>query len=170
MTIMENETYDAGIILGHFYSGYSLTSRQIKRLNKGVQLFKEGKVNCLIVTGGKGMFNKNSPPLATLAKNFLVINGVQEKKIFYDEHSVNTVENAKFSLEIMKKNHLNSAVIITSADHMSRAINTFRKIYPESISLKGEISDSFAGIWSFFDFFWNFGGNTKRFLQGLRNS
>ncbi len=56
-------------------------------------------------------------------------------------------------------------MIITSADHMPRAKRIFEEVFPSTYRLDFIISDSFCGIWSVVDFFWNGAGNLKRALR-----
>jgi hypothetical protein len=57
------ETYDVGIILGHFYTGYGITSRQKKRMQKGLELLKIARIASVMTTGGKGLWKKSAPSM-----------------------------------------------------------------------------------------------------------
>jgi uncharacterized SAM-binding protein YcdF (DUF218 family) len=160
-----NRKKTAGIILGHFYSGFSITGRQKKRLAKGIELFQKGEVWFLITTGGKGMFKKSSKSNAELAKEYLVRNGIPEERVLVEDKSVNTYQNALYSLEILKSNRLDSAVVITSSDHIKRAEKIFSEVFPKEVDLGFIISDHFAGFWSLFDLGWKFLGKFRGFKR-----
>jgi hypothetical protein len=55
------ETYDVGIVLGHFYTGLSITSRQKKRMQKSLELLTTARITYVMTTGGKGMWKKSAP-------------------------------------------------------------------------------------------------------------
>jgi uncharacterized SAM-binding protein YcdF (DUF218 family) len=154
--------YDAGIILGHFYCPLGFSSRQKKRMEKGIELYNSGHLGLLITTGGKGsLFNCTSTPLGTRCKQYLVERGIPPEHIISETQSKNTVENAKNTREILKEKNIHSAVIITSADHMLRAKQIFGQQYPKDIKLGYAISDHFSGVWSIWDSFWHLGARTK---------
>ncbi|OGM14891.1 hypothetical protein A3A76_02065 [Candidatus Woesebacteria bacterium RIFCSPLOWO2_01_FULL_39_23] len=158
--------YDAGIILGHSYFPLGFSSRQKKRMNKVLELYKEKKIKYIITTGGVGgLFNPTSKPLGKLTKEYLVSMGVEKGRTVEDNRSVNTYENAKFSLSLMRKHNLSSALIVTSADHMGRARMIFNDVFPSSIKLDFVVSDYFSGLWSIWDFFWHAAGWVKYLIR-----
>jgi uncharacterized SAM-binding protein YcdF (DUF218 family) len=160
-----NRKKTAGIILGHFYSGFNITGRQKKRLGKGIELFRKGDIRFLITTGGKGMFKKSSKSNADLAKNYLIRNGMPEERVLVEDKSVNTYQNALYSLEVLKSNQLDSAIVITSSNHTDRAERIFRKVFPEEMELRFTISDRFAGFWNLFDFAWKWVGCIRQYFK-----
>jgi uncharacterized SAM-binding protein YcdF (DUF218 family) len=148
--------YDVGIILSHFYGpliGFS--NRQKKRMDKGIELLSKGQVRLLMTTGGTGLFNPTPRPFGQLAKGYLVKNGVSEHKILVEDRSVNTDQNAEFALELVKKENLKSAIVITSADHMIRAKRIFKEIFPQDFKIDFVISDYVSGIWTLWDCLWH---------------
>lgn len=159
------EPYDVGIILGHIYTGLGVTSRQKKRMQKGLELFTTARITSLMTTGGKGMWKKNAPSMGEVAKAYLISCGVESSHVLVEDQSVNTIQNAQYALRLMQQQGFTSAIIITSADHMPRAKRIFEEIFPPTYHLDCVISDSFCGIWSVVDFFWNGAGTLKRALQ-----
>ena len=160
--------YDVGIILSHFHTWFGFTSRQKKRMDKGIELLRKGKVRFLMTTGGKGVFNPTARPVGEWAKDYLVRNGVNERNILVENKSTSTEQNAKFALEIMRKNSLHSAIVITSADNMSRAQRIFKNVFPKNYNLDFVVSDYFSGFWSVWDFFWHAGGWVKYAVDSLQ--
>jgi uncharacterized SAM-binding protein YcdF (DUF218 family) len=57
----------------------------------------------------------------------LISLGVPEDKIFIDDKSINTVENGKFTKQILEENHWRKPVLVTSAFHMERSVRIFMK-------------------------------------------
>jgi uncharacterized SAM-binding protein YcdF (DUF218 family) len=161
---MPKEPYDLGIILGHLYTGFGLTARQKKRMEKGIELCNNLYVKQLMTTGGKGMWKKTAPSMGEIARDYLIKQGIDTTRILVEHESVNTYQNATYALQVMQQHHLTSAVVITSADHMSRAKQIFLEVFPHHYQLDFVISDYFSGIWSVIDFFWNMLGKGKRLL------
>lgn len=159
--------YDAGIILGHFYSRLGFSSRQKKRMDKGVRLLNRGVVRVLITTGGRGLFNLTSKPLGRLAKEYLVKNGVDESEILVEDESVNTYQNAEFALKMMEQNNLKSAIVITSAVHTRRAKRIFGDVFPKDFQIDFVISDHVSGIWTVWDYLWAMAGWIKYGIKKL---
>jgi hypothetical protein len=159
------EPYDVGIILGHIYTGFGITARQKKRMQKGVELFTTARITSVMTTGGKGMWKKTASSMGEVAKAYLISCGVEASRILVEDQSINTIQNAQYALRLMQQQGFTSAMIITSADHMPRAKRIFAEIFPLTYQLDFSISDSFCGIWSVIDFFWNSAGNFKRALQ-----
>lgn len=157
----------AGVILGHVYWNGKFSERSIRRLEEGIKIFKQYKVDYLITTGGAGLFNDSEIPMGVLMKDYLVTRGVPQDKVFVEQTSMNTDENALGALEILKAHDIKDVVIITSADHMTRAKLIFQDIFPDDYKLNYAISDYFIGAWSIWDFVWHIGGWGKYFLAKL---
>ena len=98
-------------------------------------------------------------------ENYLVMQGIPQDKVFVEQVSKNTDENALGSLEILKAGGVEDVVIITSADHMQRAKLIFQGIFPDNYKLNYAISDYFIGFWSIWDFVWHIGGWSKYYLM-----
>lgn len=80
----------------------------------------------IIVSGGVGHVTNASLTEAQLAKQLLVMAGIDKKRIFVESQSHNTIENAVYSQKIMA-NHPQSGpvVLVTSAAHMPRSMGLF---------------------------------------------
>lgn len=127
------KSYDAVIILGGFMSvdktnnSYSF-GEGADRLTEGLILYKRGFVKKIILSGGSGSLVDDTRE-SVLAKAFLVDNcGVPDSEVLIDTASRNTYENAVESKKIMKTANLKSAVMITSAWHMRRALGCFESV------------------------------------------
>ena len=153
--------YDVGIVLGHLYTGYSFTSRQRKRMEKAIELFASGRVNTIMTTGGKGLWKKTAPSMGEVARSYLVKRGVDAARILVEDQSINTLQNARYALCLMREHGLNSALVITSVDHMPRARKIFLEVFPPDYQLDFVVSDYICGAWSIIDFFWMIAGNVK---------
>ena len=62
---------------------------------------------------------------AEIFKQMLVETGVPSTQIILEKKSKNTMENAKFTTDLMKEYNVSSALLVTSAIHMKRAQKYF---------------------------------------------
>lgn len=100
-----------------------LGSESLPRVIDAYRLYRMEK-KPIILSGGKVYGNK---PEAQVAKKFLISLGVAEKDIIAEENSKDTFENALFVKEILDKYGLKRIVLITSAFHMKRSVQLFKK-------------------------------------------
>ncbi len=99
-----------------------------ERLVAFADLAKQHPDAKLVFTGGSG--DPFYPELseATLVRPFLASMGISLDQVIFEEKSRNTVENAKFTYELLNPIPKENWVLITSAFHMPRAIGCFRKV------------------------------------------
>lgn len=64
---------------------------------------------------------------AKIASRVLRSLGVEDKDIIVETRSINTTQNAKFSVEIMRERDLHRPLLVTSAFHMRRAVLNFEQ-------------------------------------------
>ncbi|WP_336082860.1 YdcF family protein [Nocardia sp. SSK8] len=76
----------------------------------------------VIVTGGNP---RNGVTEAQVMADWLNVRGVTRDRIHAETEAGSTVQNAEFSARIMAALGLDKAVLITSADHMRRALDNF---------------------------------------------
>ncbi|WHY75427.1 ElyC/SanA/YdcF family protein [Neobacillus sp. WH10] len=110
--------------------GYALaddgTMREplIERLKAGLSVANKYPNSKIIVTGG---VPKQSNTEAKLMKEWLISNGIDEKRIIPEDKSTDTVENALFTTAILEKEGLKDITLVTSASHMRRALTIFKE-------------------------------------------
>ena len=120
--------YDVGIV----FSGVTKGSKSPKdrvyfdygadRITHTLQLYKEGKLKHIIVSGGLGFQQVGMSIAAERLKSFLVMAGVPDSVITVEPNAVNTYENAVESAKILKRDFPNQKyLLITSAFHMKRS-------------------------------------------------
>ncbi|MDP2904832.1 MAG: ElyC/SanA/YdcF family protein [Candidatus Omnitrophota bacterium] len=95
-----------------------------ERVNRAVELYKEGYAGKILFSSGYKYFFDEVLVMKALAVSF----GVPENAIILEDKAKNTVENVKFSTEILDKNHMNSILLVSSPYHMLRAKLVFNKI------------------------------------------
>ncbi|MBC7304578.1 MAG: YdcF family protein [Nocardia sp.] len=76
----------------------------------------------VIVTGGNP---RNGVTEAQVMADWLNIRGVARQRLHAETEAGTTVQNAAFSARIMEALGVTKAVLITSADHMRRALDNF---------------------------------------------
>ena len=126
--------YTAGIVLGgvtnadkeprdrvYFYAGAD-------RITHAVQLYKQGIIKKILVSGGSSKLINNDIKEAHNLHTFLIMCGIPDHDIIVEDKARNTYENARFSAEILEKEFPGEKhLVITSAFHLRRAIGCFRK-------------------------------------------
>ncbi len=119
----DNSSYDenAAIVLGYGSKGKKMPSMLKKRLDKTIEYHRKNPDAIIVVSGGRG--NKNKASEAEVMKEYLLSKGVPSDIVFKEEKSRTTVENFKFSADLLKeKSGVNcSAVIITNVFHIYRS-------------------------------------------------
>lgn len=110
------------IVLGCGIRGERVSVGLAKRLDKAVEYHEKNTEAMIIVSGGQGPQEDISEALAM--KRYLVDKGVPEEKIIMEDKSTSTIENFKFSYDIMFEKNLPShysVVFVTNAYHVYRA-------------------------------------------------
>jgi len=158
----------AVVILGHAYGkNYGHSKRQVKRLNKGIEIFNKKGADYILTTGGIGRsFNNTATPMSILMAEYIKQHGISENKIRYETESTNTYENAMFLREVISELGVTKLYIVTSWDHLLRSKLIFRDVYPK-LDLEMINSDFFAGWWTIFDLGWQIIGLVKYFLSKI---
>jgi vancomycin permeability regulator SanA len=100
------------------------TSAQTARCLKGFELYKNGTVNKLLVTGG---FTRDYISEARMMKIALVTFGVPPDDILEEQMASSTVENGIFSARMFEeRGWQKTAVIVSQAYHLPRADGIFK--------------------------------------------
>lgn len=92
------------------------------RVLAGALLFKAGKVQTLIASGGKGQYKDNPevPTLASVIKNELISMGVPVEAVEEENESENTYQQLKAAKNITEKLVFTSVGIISNFWHIPR--------------------------------------------------
>lgn len=104
------------------------------RLNYAAYLARMYPNKPLIVSGGyAGIRNTEAKVMKRILLNSYSINN---NKIFIEDHSRNTDENAKYVAQMLKSMHIKTVAVVTQAYHVRRAVMLFKKYninaYPAS--------------------------------------
>ena len=140
--------YKYGIVLG----GYSSYNKEIQhidfndsgdRLISAIELYKLGKIEKIIISGGNGELINNGMKESEWSKSFMINMGIKSKDILLENSSRNTMENAKNTAVLIGIDINQKSLLITSAGHMKRAKFCFNKnnfnidCYPTDITNYG---------------------------------
>ncbi len=101
-------------------------SEAADRVLHAARLYKAGKIKRILVTAGKIPWLSAVKPEAELIKDLLIEWDVPTEAIELKGESRNTYENALEVKEVWQKDGFKSALLVTSAAHMPRAMATFR--------------------------------------------
>lgn len=124
--------YDAGIVLTGI-ANIDKTPHDRVHLNKGsdrllhaLQLYREGKIRKIILSGGSGALREVETTEAEELQKILRLAKVPEADILLEKQSRNTRENAVNTKELLHQHpELQNRLLISSAFHLRRAKGCF---------------------------------------------
>lgn len=100
----------------------------IQRLDKCLELFFDGKLDFIIVSGGKA--NKNAPCTESFVmKNYLLSRGVPKEVVIEENSSLTTLQNGKYCKRLLKNMSYNELYLVTSEYHFKRKYLNPRRIF-----------------------------------------
>jgi len=125
--------YSCAIVLGGFTSedsnGNGFFNGASDRFIEGVKLLNTGKVSHILISSGNGNLFHDNFREADWVKTQLVLFKVPDSCILIENRSRNTLENAAYSKQVIEARHLPPPyVLVTSAFHMRRSVDIFKKI------------------------------------------
>jgi uncharacterized SAM-binding protein YcdF (DUF218 family) len=131
--IAPEKEYSCAILLGGYTGiaedGNACFNVSADRFFQTLQLYRQGMVEHILLTGGNGSLLKNNFNEANWAKEQLLKSEIPAQAILIDSNSRNTFENAEFSKKILDSVKLQPPyVLVTSAFHMRRASWIFKKL------------------------------------------
>jgi uncharacterized SAM-binding protein YcdF (DUF218 family) len=104
-----------------------------ERAAAGIELYKEGWAKHILMSGGTLAWNLTS---ADWMKKQAVESGVPAAAVLTQDRSQSTIDDARFSLPIIKARRFRSVILVTSPYHSRRAAAVFKKLYrPAGISV-----------------------------------
>lgn len=130
--VTSGESADAAIVLGAAIYNDAPSPVFQERINHAINLYESGRVKYLIFTGGYGEGEKLSE--AAVGRNYAVGKRVPAEHIFIEEESRTTFQNLYFAREVMRRNELKSALIVSDPLHIRRALTMARDLEIENAS------------------------------------
>lgn len=136
----ENTARPASSVTGHYkhtvvLSGMGTTNiktgklyvgQSIDRILQAIIVYKQGKTEKILITGGSGSVFGQDRKEAPVIKNFCIKMGVLSEDIIVEAESKNTYENAVFSKKFIDIEN-EKILLVTSAMHMRRSMGIFTK-------------------------------------------
>jgi vancomycin permeability regulator SanA len=130
---------DIAIVLGNTVRADSSLSPWLKgRVDKALELYRQGRVREIMVSGGKGEYGV---PEGFAMERYLLQRRVPANRIIADNDGNNTYLTAKDFLALNETRHFASAIVVTSFYHITRAKYIIRKLGFENVH--GVSSDAF---------------------------
>ncbi|PZX49355.1 YdcF family protein [Algoriphagus chordae] len=136
-TFSEIKNHEIGIVLTGV-TNLSKTAYDRTFFNKGadrithaLQLYREGKIKKILITGGQGLNPVNPQSEAEVLQRFLLMTGVPAEDVMIEDQSKNTYENALFTKAFLAEKGIDvnqEFILITSAFHMKRSQGCFDKV------------------------------------------
>lgn len=130
----EAKNYDIGVLLGGFSKSTQdsdlLVNERGDRLIQTIYLYKKGLIKKILISGGSGKLIGSESIEADLTSKYLKNIGVPDSAILIENESKNTIENAKYTFELLNKTQPNASIlVITSAWHIPRSKMIFDKAF-----------------------------------------
>ncbi|MDT3235847.1 MULTISPECIES: YdcF family protein [Pseudomonas syringae group] len=114
------QTSDAAIVLGSKVTPDGVPSARLQaRLDRAVELYRQGRVRNIIVSGGTGV--EGFSEAVGMANYLAERSGLPREAILLDEQGNTTKDTARNSAQIMKQRGFKSAVVVTQYFHITRS-------------------------------------------------
>ncbi len=104
-----------------------------ERVFKSLQFLQQKPQGAVIFTGFSGSLLHEGLSEAEITEKLIKALKVDSKKILFEKRSRNTFENAFYTGELIDDLKIKKWGIVTSANHMKRAVATFEKQHPEIV-------------------------------------
>lgn len=121
-----------------------------ERVTAFVDLARRFPTAKLVYSGGAGLIMDEERSEAEHAKPLLLTLGVPDARLVLETKSRDTYENALFTRELVKPKQGETWLLVTSANHMPRAMGTFRRLgwtvvpFPVDYRRLGEGDEAFG--------------------------
>lgn len=126
-TLESAKVSDAAIVLGAAaYHNGAWNPCLVARVQRGVALLKAGTVKTLILSGGLDIEDGASE--AAVMREIALQAGADAGALRLEAKATSTLENLEFSRDLMQRERLKSAVIVSDPYHLPRASLIARKL------------------------------------------
>lgn len=151
------QPYEVGVVLtGGMTKLYLPSTKHVwmgdmaDRAVQAFELYKEGKIKKILISGGKGNLTdvSDSPSENDGVRQYLILSGVRSEDIIQENKARNTRENALFSAKLLReKLGTNRCVLITSAFHLRRSVGCFKKAGIEVFPYPAQYMQQSLVVW-----------------------
>jgi len=127
---------DAIVVLGCVWS-----ARLRRRVERGVQLYREGVAPLLVLSGG----GSGPEPEAEIMRRIALAGGVPQAALLIEACSRDTLGNARETALLLSAHGLRSVVLVSDRTHLPRAAVLFRLAEVDVAGRSGVRSPSLPG-------------------------
>lgn len=119
------QSADLAVIMGNKVNeDGTLSTRLAKRVECGLQLYQQGRVKRLLVSGGLG---KEGHYEGDKMRDYLVKKGVPDSLIIVDNQGNNTTLSVVNTLQLQDSLQFKSVIVVSQYFHLTRSKMLFRK-------------------------------------------
>jgi uncharacterized SAM-binding protein YcdF (DUF218 family) len=109
------------------------------RIMLALQIYRAGKAPLIVISGGNLPWQAAVVPESQRIADFLVELGAPRSALILETESRNTRENAVNTAAIFKERGWRNGLLVTSGDHMPRALAAFQKVGLDVVPAATEI-------------------------------
>ena len=129
---------DVAVVLGaRVYPDGTLSLALSDRLDTAAELFREGRVRFVLVSGATGIEGINE---ADAMRRYLLDAGLPEDRILFDPAGVNTLATARNTRRLMNEHRLTSALIVSHYFHLARCKLLFEEQGVSAVTVPARMS------------------------------
>jgi vancomycin permeability regulator SanA len=145
---------DVAVVMGSRVNRNGILSERLQaRVDCAYDLYKAGRVKCILVSGGHGETGYDE---AEIMKTHLMSKGVPSHAIFVDNMGNNTRSTVKNSILPAAQNGWNSFMVVTQYFHVTRSKMLYRRECYQRIEGVGAKYFEWRDFYSIFREFWAF--------------
>jgi uncharacterized SAM-binding protein YcdF (DUF218 family) len=118
-----------GTTMTHFPDDRVYFTKGADRVTHTIQLYKQGFVEKILISGGSGRIQGEAEPEANKYKKVMLLMGIPEQDIMIENETRNTAESAREVKKMLQAGGFEGkdCILITSAFHMRRSIACYKK-------------------------------------------
>jgi len=151
----ENKKADMAVILGNKVNTDGTLSERLKqRVDCGLELYKKGRVQKILVSGGLG---KEGFYEGTQMKAYLIEKGVPDTAIAIDDFGNNTLATIENTLKLQDSLNFKTIIVVSQYFHVTRTKMLFKKHHFKDVSSVSpwyfEIRDLYSIVREFFAYY-----------------
>lgn len=131
------------------HAGATVLNGAAERLTEFIALARRYPKAKLVFSGGSGSVRHDERE-ADYAQRFLAEQGLDTRRIIFERHSRNTIENAQHSLALAQPQTGETWLLLTSAFHMPRSVGCFQAVgwtvIPYPVDFRSYSDDDWFGF------------------------
>lgn len=106
------------------------------QMQRAVALYRSGVAPWILPSGGENPRLERWPTEWAYYRHFALAAGVPADAILKEDRATNTLENARFSWEVLRAQGMDvsRAVLVSKAHHARRALLTYQAVFPRSVT------------------------------------